>query len=436
MPLNRRALRHHFGLDDRGSSVLTEVRAGLVTFLTMSYILAVNAQILSDAGMPAAGVVVATALASAVATLAMGLLANYPFALAPGMGLNAYFAYAVVGGMGLSWQEALAAVFVAGILFLLLSFGGARRALLEAIPPGLKLATSSGIGLFLAFIGLEKSGLVVDHPATLVALGDLGNADTLLGLVGLFAIGVLVQRRVRGALLFGILGLTFGCWILGVSPPPEQWIGLPRDTSTFWAFDFGSLQSSALWTAVLAFLFVDLFDTAGTLIGVGRAGGFLNDRGHLPRADRAFLADAIGTTAGAALGTSPVTSYIESAAGIEEGGRTGLTAITVALLFLLSLLFTPFLVAIPALATAPVLILVGALMMQPLTEIDWTSFDEALPAFLVLTVMPLTFSIANGIAAGIASWVLLKFGTGRIKEISPVLLGLVGFLVLFYGVLT
>ncbi|MBZ0111397.1 MAG: NCS2 family permease [Thermoanaerobaculia bacterium] len=422
-----------FRLTSLGTTVGTEIRAGVVTFLTMAYILFVNAQILSDAGMPAESVVIATAIASAVATLAMGLLTNYPFALAPGMGLNAYFAYTVVGGMGLSWQQALAAVFVAGLLFLALSFGGARTAVLEAIPKSLAIATSGGIGLFLAFIGLEKLGLVVDHPATLVTLGDLTSPSVLLGLVGLLLLGLLTVLKVRGALLYGILALTGISWLSGLASAPARWVTWPTLPDTLWAFDFTGLFTPAVLTAVIAFLFVDLFDTAGTLLGVSRLGGFLDDEGRLPRADRAFLADAIGSTAGAMVGTSPVTTYIESATGIEEGGRSGLTAVTVSCLFLLSLFLTPIFVAVPAIATAPVLILVGALMMRALPDIPWSDPSEALPAFLVLCVMPLTFSIANGIALGIVSWVLLKAGSGRWREVPPVLFVLSLLLVLFYG---
>lgn len=422
-----------FRLNSLGTTVGTELRAGVVTFLTMAYILFVNAQILSEAGMPAESVVIATALASAIATLAMGLLANYPFALAPGMGLNAYFAYAVVGGMGLSWQQALAAVFVAGVLFLALSFGGARSAVLEAIPKSLAIATSGGIGLFLAFIGLEKLGLVVDHPATLVTMGDLGSPSLLLGLAGLLLLGLLTVLKVRGALLYGILALTGISWLTGLSSAPARWVTWPTLPDTLWAFDFHGLFTPAVLTAIIAFLFVDLFDTAGTLLGVSRLGGFLDSEGRLARADRAFLADALGSTVGAMLGTSPVTTYVESATGVEEGGRSGLTAVTVSGLFLLSLFLTPIFVAVPALATAPVLILVGAMMMRALPDIPWSDPSEALPAFLVLCIMPLTFSIANGIALGIVSWVLLKVGSGRWREVPPVLMVLCLLLVLFYG---
>ena len=402
----------------------------------MAYILVVNAQILADAGMPREAVVVATAVGAAVATMIMGWWADYPFALAPGMGLNAYFAYAVVGGMGLTWQQALTAVLVAGVLFLLLGLGRFRETVVRAIPGAVKTATMGGIGLFLALIGLQGAGVVVDDPATLLALGDVGSPDVLLALVGLVAMGVLVSRKVPGAVLIGILGVAAIAWIAGLSPHPDAIVGLPEWTGETWlAFDFGSILEPAMLTAILAFLFVDLFDTVGTLLGVGRLGGFTDEEGDLPRANRAFFADAVGTTAGACLGTSPVTSYIESATGIEEGGRTGLTAITVACLFLLSLPFVPFLAAIPAIATAPALILVGALMMVGVKEIAWSRIDEALPAFLTIVAMPFTYSIANGVALGLISYTAIKVLSGRPREVHPLVAGLSVLLVLFYGLL-
>ena len=433
MPATQNLTEKLFHLRELETNVATELRAGLVTFLTMAYILVVNAQILSDAGMPVEAVVFATAIASAVASLTMGLVANYPFALAPGMGLNAYFAYTVVGGMGFSWQQALAAVFIAGLIFVGLSFGGVRKAVLDSIPQTLKLATTGGIGLFLAFIGLQKAGLVKGHPATLVTLGNVHETMALLAIAGLLLLGVLAARRVRGGLLISILIITAVCWLTGQSPAPEQWVGMPSLPETMFALDFTGVPLKAMVTAVIAFLFVDLFDTAGTLMGVGRLGNFLDASGQLPRANRAFLADALGTTFGAVCGTSPVTTYIESATGIEEGGRSGLSAVTVSVLFLSSLFLTPIFIAVPAVATAPALIFVGALMMGSITDIPWKEPSEGLPAFLVLCGMPFTFSIANGIALGILSWVLIKLGTGRLREVSPVLLLLTALLALFYG---
>lgn len=411
------------------------MRAGTATFLTMAYILFVNPRILGEAGMPPADVAVATALAAALATLAMGLLADYPFALAPGMGLNAYFTYGVVLGMGIDWQVALAAVFVEGVLFLLLSLGGARGALLRAIPQPLKLATMSGIGLFLAIIGFENAGWVVDHPVTLVTAGDFTESSALLALGGLVLIAVLMARRVRGAVLLGIVVVTGALWALGAAPAPERFLSLPHlPRETFLALDFGGLLAGKTVMVILAFLFVDIFDTAGTLIGVGRLAGLTDSRGELPRADRAFAADALGTSAGALLGTSTVTSYVESATGVEEGGRTGLTAVVVSGLFLAALFFTPLLVAVPAAATAPALVAVGALMLKGAREVDWGRADEAIPAFVTMVAMPLTYSIANGISLGVVSWVAIKLLTGRVREVHPILLGVALALMIFHGV--
>ncbi len=427
-------LDHRFGLEARGTTVATEVRAGVVTFLTMAYILFVNPQILSQAGLPAADVAVATALASAVATLVMGLAANYPFALAPGMGLNAYFTFGVVGAMGVPWPVALAAVFVEGVLFLVLAATGVRTALLRAIPTTIKVATMAGIGLFLAIIGFQGAGLVVDHPATLVTLGEVASPVVVLALAGLIVTAVLLAAEVQGAILIGILGVTLACWATGVSEAPERFFTLPSlPEETFLALDFSGLMTGKLLLVVLAFLFVDIFDTAGTLIGVGRLAGFVDEHGELPRANRAFTADAAGTIVGAALGTSTVTSYVESATGVEEGGRTGLTAVTVAVLFLLSLFLTPLLIAVPAAATAPALILVGALMMRGARDLDWSKIDEAIPAFLTLAAMPFTYSIANGISLGIVSWVLIKALRGRFRDVHPLMYVLAILLIAFYA---
>ncbi len=423
-----------FGLRAQGTTVGTEVRAGLVTFLTMSYILFVNPQILSEAGMPAGDVAVATALATAAATLVMGLFANYPFALAPGMGLNAYFTYGVVLGMGVSWQVALAAIFVEGVLFLILALSGVRAALLRAIPTSIKIATMSGIGLFLAIIGFRGAGLVEDHPATLVTLGDVTSPATLLSLAGLVIIAVLLARELKGAMLIGILAVTFACWGLGVSPAPEAVFSAPAlPEETFLALDFSGLLTGKLILVVLAFLFVDIFDTAGTLIGVGRLAGFVDEQGELPRANRAFSADAAGTMVGALVGTSTVTSYVESATGVEEGGRTGLTSVVVAAMFLLSLFVIPVVVAVPAVATAPALIVVGALMMRGARELEWKDIDEALPAFLTIVAMPFTYSIANGISFGIVSFVLIKVLRGKPRSVHPLMYLLAALLIAFYA---
>ncbi len=423
-----------FRLREHGTTPATEVRAGVATFLTMGYILFVNPQILAEAGMPADDVTLATALASAVATLVMGFYANYPFALAPGMGLNAYFTFGVVIGMGVSYPVALAAVFIEGLLFLLLTAGGVRTAIINAIPQTLKTATMSGIGLFLAIIGLKNGGVIVDHPETLVTLGDVQSPAVLLTLFGLVLMGALLTRKVPGALLIGILAVTLIAWLAGLAPGPSRWVMLPSlPRETLLAFDFSLLLTGKFVTVVLAFLFVDFFDTAGTLIGVGQLGGFLDDEGRLPRANRAFAADAVGTTAGAMLGTSTVTSYIESATGIEEGGRTGLTAVVVAVLFVGALFFTPIITAVPAAATAPALIIVGSLMMKGMRSLPWGQHDEAIPAFLTIAAMPLTYSIANGIALGIVSFVLVKLFSGKPGEAHPLMYALAVLLMLYYG---
>ncbi|MDX1644378.1 MAG: NCS2 family permease [Thermoanaerobaculia bacterium] len=427
-------LRRWFGLDELGTRPATEVRAGVVTFLTMSYILFVNPQILGQAGMPVADVVVATALAAAIASLVMGLAANYPFALAPGMGLNAYFAFGVVTAMGISWQVALAAVLVEGVLFLILSLSGARRALVEAIPLPIKLATTAGIGLFLAMIGFQNAGLVVDDAATLVGLGDLRQLPLLLALGGLVATAALLAAGVRGALLFGILGTTVLAWASGITDVPARFLSLPHlPRETFLAVDLSGLLDGSLVPVIVAFLFVDIFDTAGTLLGVGRLAGFVDDRGNLPRADRAFTADALGTVAGALLGTSTVTAYVESATGVEEGGRSGLTAVVVAVCFLLALFVTPLMASVPAVATAPALVVVGALMMRGVRDISWRRTEQALPAFLTISLMPLTYSIANGITFGLLAWVGIALLRGRWREVHPVLWLLTALLLAFYA---
>jgi AGZA family xanthine/uracil permease-like MFS transporter len=392
-------LERFFGLKEAGSTIATEFRAGATTFLTLSYILFVNPQILSQAGLPREDVVVATAIASATATLLMGLWANLPFALAPGMGLNAYFTFGVVGAMGVDWRIALAAVFIEGILFLILAVTGARSALVGAI-----------------------------------GLGDLGAPSTLLALAGLLLMAALMTRKIRGGILYGILTVSGVAWVAGISPGPEAILTVPSlPSETLFALDFKGLLTGKMLSVILAFLFVDFFDTAGTLIGVGRLAGFLDDQGQLTRANRAFTADAVGTSVGALLGTSTVTSYVESATGVEEGGRTGLTAVAVASLFMLSLFFTPLLVAVPAIATAPALILVGALMMRGSKDLDWTAPDQAVPALLTIAGMPFTYSIANGITLGLVSFVLIRVISGRYREVHPLLYLLSGLLIAFYA---
>lgn len=414
-----RHLNRYFELEQRGTSAAVEFRAGTTTFLTMAYILVVNPTILAGAGMPAADVAAATALAAGLTTLLMGLWAKLPFALAPGMGLNAYFVYGICVGLGVDWRVALAAVFVEGLIFLAISVTGLRSKLIDAIPLSLKAAISAGIGLFLGLIGLESAGLVVDHPVTLVTLGPLATAASALVLGGIVVAGALLARRVRGGLLLVMAGVAIGAWALGLAPAPTRIFAAPHLPEQTWlALDFGAVWSRQLIPVVLALFLVDLLDTAGTLVGAGREGGFIAPDGSMPASRRAFIVDAIGTSGGALLGTSTVTTYIESTTGIEEGGRTGLTAVVTGLWFLVALVAAPLFAAIPPIATAPVLIAVGALMMRAVADIEWRQLDEAVPAFLTIAVMPLSFSIAHGLVAGIGSWVVMKLLVGRWREVD------------------
>lgn len=426
-----RFLSDYFQLQSQQTTVKGEFRAGLTTFLTMSYILLVNPQILAAAGMPLESVTVVTALAAALATFLMGFWANYPFALAPGMGLNAYFTYAVVVGMGVDWQVALGAVFIEGIIAIIISVTGIRTILVHAIPSGVKIATIAGIGMFLALIGLENAGLVVGDEATLVRLGDVGQPSTLIALLGIFVIAALLARGLPAAISIGILAGAILLWLLGLASPPGALIAWPTVPETL-----GMLQiptpSWELVGIVLAFLFADFFDTAGTLLGVGRAGGFSDSEGNIPRATEAFTADAIATTVGAVLGTSPVTTYVESASGVEAGGRTGLTAVFTALLFLAAIFLSPLLGAIPLVASAPALVVVGLAMIRGLADLDWQDPLVALPAAMTVVVMPFTYSIANGIAAGIFAYLAIALATGKARTIHPLLYGLAGFLFIYY----
>ena len=415
-----------------------ELRAGLTTFMTMAYIVVVNPLILADAGMPKEAVMAATCLAAALGSFLMGWLTNYPFALAPGMGLNAFFTYTIVLGMGLSWQAALGAVFISGILFFLLTISGIRQALITSIPMNLKYAISVGIGLFIALIGLKNAGLIVFHPST----GSLGlidstyfnNAERLallpagtsphsigLALVGLAFTAMLVVRGIKGAFLWGILATWLAGIPLGVSalPATGSIIGLPRGLGdTFLALDIPAALDYGLLTIILTFTFVDLFDSLGTLIGISHKANLLDAKGRLPKARGAFLADSIATIGGALLGTSTTTTYIESASGIAAGGRTGLTAFTTGSCFLLALFFAPLVSSIPAVATTPVLVLVGVFMMEPVTRINFSDYLEAIPAFLTIFIMPFAFSIAAGISAGIVAYTFLHIVVGRLQNIG------------------
>lgn len=437
-------LEKFFKLKENGTNVRTEVVAGVTTFMTMAYILAVNPSILSASGMDAQAVLIATAIASFIGTMCMALLANYPFALAPGLGLNAYFAYTVCGSMGYSWQIALFAVFVEGLIFIVLSLTNVREAIFNAIPLQLKKGVSVGIGLFIAFIGLQNAGIVVNNDSTLVSIVDFtadfhtSGISALLAVIGIFIIAVLYVKKVKGAILIGI----FATWILGiicqltglyVVTPDAGYYSLIPAWSSFnlgaissvfgqcFKADFSSLRAFDFVAIVCAFLFVDIFDTLGTLIGCATKADMLDKEGKLPRIKEALLADAIATTAGAVLGTSTTTTFVESSAGVAEGGRTGLSSVVTGLLFLLAVFLSPIFITIPSFATAPALLFVGFLMISAVTAIDFNDFTEAVPAYLALIAMPLTYSISEGIAAGVISYVVINLISGKAKKITPLM---------------
>lgn len=416
-------LERIFRLKANGTALRTEVLAGVTTFLTMAYIILVNPMILADAGMPAAGAAAATCLAAAFGSICMGLFANYPIALAPGMGLNAYFTYTVVLGMGLPWQTALGCVFLSGVAFLLLTFAGVRQLIVQAIPRDLFAAIAAGIGLFIAFIGLKSAGLVVASPATTVALGDLTTPAAALAVFGLAVTAALLAWRIRAAMLIGILATTALAWILGLVDFQPAPYSVAELTATAFKLDVpaalglgGGGLTLALVEILFVFLFVDLFDNVGTLVAVSKRAGIVDEAtGEIPRLNKVLLTDSAATMVGALAGTTTTVSYIESAAGVAAGGRTGLTAVVVGLLFLVAMIFAPFAQAIPAAATAPALILVGAMMMAPLVESDWTDPMVAIPGFLTLIAIPLTFSIANGLAFGIIAHALLRLARGQAR---------------------
>ena len=424
-----------FKLSENGTNVRTEIIAGATTFLTMAYIVFVNPSILSITGMDAGAVLVATCLAAAFGTAIMGLYANYPFALAPGMGLNAYFTFGVVQGMGFTWQIALGAVFISGILFIIISVLPIREWIINAIPTSLKMAISAGIGLFLGIIALENAGIIVDHPATLVTLGDLTSMTVILAVVGFLAMVVLTALRVPGAMIIAILGVTLIGVLLGVTEPKGVISSPPSLAPTFMQMDIAGALSLSLVTIIFAFLFVDLFDTAGTLVGVAHRGGMLDERGRLPRLRKALIADSSATVAGAAFGTSSTTSYIESAAGINAGGRTGLTAVTVAVLFLLCLFLAPLAETVPPYATAPALLFVACLMARGLAEINWDDITDVAPAVITALSMPLTYSIANGIGFGFITFAVVKLLSGRHSEVGPAVYVLAILFVIKFAIL-
>ncbi|MCH1959034.1 NCS2 family permease [Romboutsia hominis] len=419
--MNKGVLEKVFKLSEHNTNVKTEVIAGITTFMTMAYILVVNSNILADAGMDKGAVFAATAIAAFIGSCAMGLLANYPIGLAPGMGLNAFFAYTVVLGMGYSWQFALCAVLIEGIIFILLTITNVREKIIDCIPTALKHAVTAGIGLFIAFIGLSNAGIVVNG-STILALGNLKDPLVLLTIFGLLLTAILIARNVKGAFLVAMLTISIVGMIGGLVHPPEGVVSAAPSLKPVFMQAFSvpmeQIFSFDMIVVVFTFLFVDLFDTVGCLVGVASKGDMLDENGKLPKAKQALFADAIATTAGALLGTSTVTAYVESAAGIGEGGRTGLTAVTTGILFLLALFFAPVFTAIPTQATAPVLILVGVMMASSLTKIDFSDFTNAIPAFLTFAMMPLAYSIADGIIFGIISFVVLKIATKRTNEIN------------------
>ncbi|MDU4935476.1 MAG: NCS2 family permease [Peptostreptococcaceae bacterium] len=419
---NKGLLEKVFKLSEHNTDVKTEIIAGITTFMTMAYILVVNVNILGEAGMDRNAVFAATAIAAFIGCAAMALLANYPIALAPGMGLNAFFAYTVVLGMGHTWQFALCAVLIEGIIFIILTATNVREKIIDCIPPVLKHAVTAGIGLFIAFIGLANAGLVVNG-STILALGDMRNPLVLLTIVGIIIASILIAKNVKGAFLIAMLAISAIGMTLGLVDLPQGIISttVPSIKPLFlqaFSVPTNEIFSLKMLVIVITFLFVDLFDTVGCLVGVASKGDLLDENGKLPKAKQALFADAIATTAGALLGTSTVTSYVESASGIGEGGRTGLTAMTTGILFLLSLFLSPLFIAVPTQATSPVLIIVGVMMASSLKEIDFNDFTNAIPAFLTLAMMPFAYSIADGIIFGIISFTILKLATGKSKEVN------------------
>ena len=419
-----------FKLSEKGTTVQVEIRAGIATFLTMAYIIVVNPDILSATGMPFAAVLFATVLVSALSSVLMGVMANLPFALAPGMGINAFFTFGLVLGMGIPWPTALGAVFISGIIFILLSLFKIRDAIVRAIPPCLRYGVAAGIGLFLALIGFTSVGFIVGYEATVVTFGGL-NTQTILFLVGLMLTSILVIRKVKGALIYGIIGTAIIALIVSLiteAAGGEPFVTVPTrvfqmpQLDVFFRLDILGALSLGMILPIFALLFTDMFDSISTFVGVAEVGGFMDEKTNEPQnVGKALLVDAIGTTASGLFGTSSATTYIESAAGVEEGGRTGLTAVVAGLLFLPFMFISPLLSFIPAVATAPVLVLVGIFMVKPLMKIDWSNFEDAIPAFLALILIPLTYSITQGIVWGFLSYTVLKLFNGKAKEIPVTL---------------
>ncbi len=423
-----------FHLAENETSVRRELLGGLTTFMTMAYIVVVNPQILAQAGMPAEGVAFATCISAAVASLVMGLYANYPIAMAPGMSLNAYFTYSVCIGMHIPWQTALGVVFFSGVLFVLLTVTRVREQIVNGIPDCLKHSTAAGIGMFIAFVGLRNAKLVVANQATFVGIGNFSDPEVQAACFGIVLTLVLMTRKINGAILLGILGTTLFGIFRGLAHWPTALISMPHPQGTFLQLDFRGALHLGLLEIIFAFLFVDLFDNVGTLVGVCEQAGFVRN-GRIPRVGKALLADGIGTMFGALTGTSTVTSYIESAAGVAAGARTGLSNVFVAVFFLAAIFFSPIAAAIPGFATAPALILVGALMTQSIARIEWAEFTEAFPAFLTVLAMPLTFSIATGLSLGVIVYTIVKVAAGKYRDVSVVLWILTVLFILRYAYL-
>jgi AGZA family xanthine/uracil permease-like MFS transporter len=429
-------LYSYFQLKKHGSSISNEVRAGLTTFLTMAYILFVNPQILSAAiDVPTGQLMTATALAAAFGSLLMGLWARLPVALAPGMGLNAFFTFVVVNEMGYSWQEALTAVFVSGLIMAAISAVGLRQWIIDALPLSLKMAITAGIGCFLALIGFKNCGFTVDHPVTLVSRGDFATTSVLAALIGLGVGGICLQRGFKGALLLAILATAASSFFWGDATfnLDQGIVAMPvMPSDLFMALDFSNILQVSMLSAIFTFFFVDFFDTAGTLIALTQKAGLMDDKGRIPLGKAAFISDGLASSFGALCGTSSTTSFIESAAGIEEGARTGLAAVTTGLCFVLSLFLWPLVAALPPVSSAPVLILVGSMMMVGAAKVEWHDYREALPAFLTILGMPFTFSISDGIAMGIITYVVLNIGSGSFRKVSPMLAILAVLLVIHF----
>ncbi len=422
-----------FKLSENGTTVRIEVMAGLTTFLTMAYIIIVNPDIMSAAGMDKGALFVATCIAAAIGCLIMGLWANYPIALAPGLGLNAFFAFGVVGGMGVPWQTALGVIFMSGVIFLILSILPVRAWIINSIPKSLKMSISAGIGLFIGVIALEIAGITVDHPVTLVTLGPVATPEVILVAIGFVTIVGLDRLGLPGAIVIGIILTSVLGHIFGIADTGAFSFEIPSLAPTFLQLDIAGAFQVGMISVIIAFLFVDMFDTAGTLIGVSHRAGLLDEQGRLPRMGRALSSDSIATITGSLVGTSTVTSYIESASGVREGGRTGLTAVTVGILFILALLLAPIIGLVPRFATAPALLFVAVLMVRGLTEVDWDDVTEYAPAILAAIVMPFTFSIAHGIAFGFITYAVAKVVSGRFSEASPAVYVMAILFIILYG---